>query len=176
MTADKGADNAEEIAVAWGGLPRGMDGRALLDGAARFSAELGLTVQLLDAAAAAGEDHLRSAALHALRARRRNTMRTASLGMETLLYASGRRQIRQALETAGVGPATTKVAAVLVGAGASRQAGHLMAALGLRPLTERGAAGGERAALRLGLPVAMVRKDRRKDLALEAVALLDIER
>ncbi|MFP4170506.1 MAG: KEOPS complex subunit Cgi121 [Methanomassiliicoccales archaeon] len=49
-----------------------------------------------------GRDHLESAAEHALRAFERGTNTASSLGMETLMYASGERQISRATEKMGV--------------------------------------------------------------------------
>jgi len=166
----------EEMAICWGELPEGMQARGLIERAARFSSVNGVIVQLFDADAIAGEAHLRSAAMHALRAFERKSTRSSSVGMEMMLYASGRRQIRDAIKTVGVQDATRKIAAVVLGKGASRKCDALMVALGMKKLTEAAASGGERAIERLKIPSKGVPKEKLRDLALEQVAMLDIER
>jgi KEOPS complex subunit Cgi121 len=165
-----------DIAICWGAVPKGIKINALLEHAARFSTDTGLTVQLFDAAAIAGEEHLRSAALHALRAFERKSMRSSSVGMEMLLYASGRRQIKDAVALAGITDRTRKLAAVIAGQGVEGKCGMLLKSLGLARLSEAEAAGGEDAVARLGIPANGVDKQKLRELALEQVALLDIER
>jgi KEOPS complex subunit Cgi121 len=165
-----------DIAVCWGAVPKGAKISGLLEMAARFSAETGLTVQLFDAAAIAGEEHLRSAAMHALRAFERKSMRSSSVGMEMLLYASGKRQIKDAVGLVGLTDRTCTLAAVLAGEGAEGKCGMLLKSLGLARLSEAEAAGGESAIVRLGIPAKGVDRLRLLELALEQVALLDIER
>lgn len=165
-----------EVAVAWGRPEGAPDVGALLSAARDFGRARNVEVQLLDAAAVASSDHLRSAAAHALRARERGTMRASSLGMETLLYAAGRRQIRDAMALLGISASTERLAAVLIGPGAAAKAPRLLAALGLRPLSEKRAAGGASALERLGVPVRGATPGQLADLALEQVALLDIEK
>jgi KEOPS complex subunit Cgi121 len=165
-----------DIVVCWGAVPKDTGTAAMLERAERFSSETGLTVQLFDAAAIAGEEHLRSAAMHALRAHERRSMRSSSVGMEMLLYASGKRQIKDAVALAGITDRTRKIAAVVAGGGAGGKGGMLLKALGLARLTEAKAAGGEGAIVRLGIPTKRVPKQRLRELALEQVALLDIER
>lgn len=165
-----------DIAVCWGAVPKGARTTGILERAARFSSETGLTVQLFDAGAIAGEEHLRSAAMHAFRALERKSMRSSSVGMEMLLYASGKRQIKDAVGLAGIQKDTRKIAAVLAGEGAEGKSGMLLKALGLKRLTEKEAAGGEGAIGRLGIPTKGVPKQKLRELALEQVALLDIER
>jgi len=165
-----------DIAVCWGAVPKGAGTTGILERAARFSSETGLTVQLFDAGAIAGEEHLRSAAMHALRAFERKSMRSSSVGMEMLLYASGKRQIKDAVGLAGIQKDTRKIAAVLAGEGVAGKCGMLLKALGLKRLTEKEAAGGDDAVARLGILARGVPKDRLRELVLEQVALLDIER
>ena len=164
------------MAVAWGRPAKGLDVAAALSAARSFSAAQGVELQLLDAASVADGDHLRSAAAHALRARERGTMRTGSLAVELLLYASGRRQIKEAMAVMGLSARTERVAAVLFGPGASSKAGALLRALGFEPLSESEAAGGAGALERLGVSAKGAAPEQRADLALEQVALLDIEK
>lgn len=63
-----------------------------------------------------GKDHLRAALYHAKRAIAEGTNASDSLAMETLLYASGERQLNAAIRKMTVGDATTEiVVAVLQG-------------------------------------------------------------
>lgn len=166
----------QDIAICWGAASKSAKTSGLLARAARFSSETGLTVQLFDAAAIAGEEHLRSAAMHAIRTFERKANRSSSVGMEMLLYASGRRQIKDAVGLVGITDRTRKLAAVLAGEGATGKCGVLLKALGLARLTEPEAAGGDGALFRLGIPTEGVPKEKLRELALEQVALLDIER
>jgi KEOPS complex subunit Cgi121 len=173
-----------EIEVVWGEPAAGGTARsgaavdifAVLGAVREFSKANGVDVQLFDAASIVSSDHLGSAAMHALRARKRKTMRADSLGMEMMLYASGRRQIREAMAHVGLGAGTRRIAAVIVGPGAKKMGPRLLSALDLAPLDERTAAGGRGALARLGVPVKGAMKDQLDALVLEQVALLDIEK
>lgn len=165
-----------EIAVVWGRPEAGPELPAILAALRAFSSEHHLEVQLFDAEAIVNSDHLRSAAAHALRSRERKTMRSGSLPMEILLYASGRRQIREAMGLMGLSEKTGRIAAVLVGPEAAARAPELLRALHCAPLSETEAAGGASALPRLGVSVKGVGQGQLTDLALEQVALLDIER
>jgi len=165
-----------EIAIAWGRPETPWELPAILAALREFSSAQDVEVQLLDAAAVVNADHLRSAVTHALRSRERGTMRAGALPMEILLYASGRRQIREAMATMGLSGKTERVAAVLVGPGAASKAPLLLEALGFAPLSEKKAAGGLSALGRLGVPVRGAAKEQVEALALEQVALLDIEK
>ncbi len=165
-----------EVAVVWGRPAAGLDVFVALSAAREFSAARRLELQLFDAASVFSSDQLRSAAAHALRAKERGTMRSGSLPVEMLLYASGRRQIKEAMAVMGLTPQTERVAAVLVGPGAAAAAPHLLKALGFAPLPEKEAAGGAGALDRLGVSARGATPGRLADLALEQVALLDIEK
>jgi KEOPS complex subunit Cgi121 len=167
---------ATEVAVVWGRAAKGLEVAGALSAARAFSAAQGVELQLLDASSVVDGDHLRSAAAHALRAKERGTMRTGSLAVELLLYASGRRQIKDAMAVMGLSAGTERVAAVLFGPGASSKAGPLLKALGLAPLSEKEAAGGAGALQRLGVSAKGATPEQLADLALEQVALLDIEK
>jgi len=71
-------------------------------------------VQFFDASLIAGWEHLRFAALNALNAFKGNVNISSSLAMETLLYASARRQIKQAVKLMGIKPNTTSVAVLIL--------------------------------------------------------------
>jgi len=167
---------ATDVAVVWGRPGKGLDVQAVLSTARTFASENGVELQLLDASSVVNGDHLRSAAVHALRAQERNSMRSGSLAVELLMYASGRRQIKEAMALMGLSPRTERVAAVIIGPGAASKAGALLKALGLEPLSEKAAAGGVGALDRLDVSTKGAAPEQRADLALEQVALLDIEK
>jgi KEOPS complex subunit Cgi121 len=165
-----------EIAVVWGRPEAGLALPSILSALRAFASEHHLEVQLFDAESVVNSDHLRSAVEHAIRSRERKTMRSGSLPMEILLYASGRRQIRDAMGLMGISEKTGRIAAVLVGPEAPAKAPRLLLALRCAPLSETEAAGGAGALDRLGIPVKGAGLGQLNDLALELVALLDIER
>jgi KEOPS complex subunit Cgi121 len=72
-----------------------------------------VTVQTFDADVIYGRLHLVSAYDHAVRAFTEGTNSTNSLGLETLLYASGEYQIQKALLKMGVKPQTASIACVV---------------------------------------------------------------
>lgn len=79
-----------------------------------ISSRYNITVQAVDADLVAGERHLRFAAEKAAQAFERGENLAMDLGVEILLYASGNRQINQAL-TMGVHEGENRVALVAVG-------------------------------------------------------------
>jgi len=78
-------------------------------------------VQLFDASLIAGREHLRFAVLNALNAFKNKSNISSNVAIETLLYASAQRQIKDAVELLGIKPRTNRVA-VLVLAQDSEQA------------------------------------------------------
>lgn len=113
------------IGVAGARLPRGQGPEVLRRVKALPPAS---EVQLFDARLVFGRDHLISAAEHALRAFQRGSNSASSVALETLVYASGERQIHEALSKMGLSEATEEVAIVDLG-GAVRD--DLLALLGL---------------------------------------------
>jgi len=73
-------------------------------------------IQVLDASFVAGEKHLLFAVLNALNAFEQGHNISESLEVEVLLYASGQRQIRKAIERLGLKPATSEIAVVVIAA------------------------------------------------------------
>lgn len=67
----------------------------------------------LDADMVCGRDHLCSAAMHALRAFGRGDNISSTLAVETVLFASGERQISKALKKVGLRAGAERVALVL---------------------------------------------------------------
>ena len=132
-------------------------------------------VLLADARAVFGRDHLESAARHAERAQARGTMASRSLAMETLLYLSGRRQVADAIAAAGIRNGTRGIAVAVFG---DTLAAHLVDAMGwvtdprvLEPHgKDLGVLGVSDRAART------VEMARQADLALERVALVDVEK
>jgi KEOPS complex subunit Cgi121 len=73
-------------------------------------------IQVLDASFVAGEKHLLFAVLNALNAFEQGQNISESLDVEVLLYASGQRQIRKAIEQLGLKPATSEIAVAAIAA------------------------------------------------------------
>lgn len=74
-----------------------------------------IETQVFDAEGIATWEHLYFAVLNALMAFKTKSNFSRSLAMETILYASGHRQIRKATEILGVKTGSAKIAAVLIG-------------------------------------------------------------
>jgi len=74
----------------------------------------GASVQFFDASLVAGWEHLQFAALNALNAIKGNVNISSSLSMETLLYASAQRQIKEAVKLMGIKPTTDRVAVLII--------------------------------------------------------------
>lgn len=148
---------------------------AVVRKAQTWAAGHGLEVCLADARFVFGRDHLESAALHAERAKDTGRMTTHSLAMETLLYASGKRQVADGIALAGLRPGSEGVGIVLFGSATSdvflREMGWSR---------DDSVLSAEGKSLEV-LGVTKVQTDsvppeRRTDLALERVALLDLEK
>jgi KEOPS complex subunit Cgi121 len=71
---------------------------------------------VLDADLVCGREHLESAVEHALRSFQRGTNSANDIMMETMLFASGERQIAKAREKMSLGKGGDRVALVLFGA------------------------------------------------------------
>jgi len=72
-------------------------------------------VQFFDACLIATQEHLYFAVLNALQAFQNKTNVSKSLAMETMLYASARRQIQKAIQRCGIKPETTNMAVIIIG-------------------------------------------------------------
>ena len=84
-----------------------------LSGLRAIAHKYAVTIQAMDAELIAGEEHIKSAVEKAIRALEREKGITNDLGLEILLYASGRRQIEKALGM-GVTEGKKNVAIVIV--------------------------------------------------------------
>ncbi len=74
----------------------------------------GIETQILDAKGVAGRDHLRFAALNALKGRAQGIEMTESLAVEVLLYASAQRQIKNAIAALGVSSNSRNLAIIAI--------------------------------------------------------------
>jgi len=152
-----------------------VDSEDVLRRLASWGAERKVEILVADARAVFGRDHLESAVLHAERAQRQGAMSTRSLPMETLLYLSGRRQVADAIAAAGVRPGTQQIAVAVFGntlAAEVIEAMRWTADPRVLDATRKDAAV-------LGLTpteIATIPRARWPDLALERVALLDVEK
>ena len=82
-------------------------------------------VQFFDASLVAGWEHLLFAALGALSAFKGKVNISGSLAMETLLYASAQRQIKDAVKLIGIKPSSKHVAALVL-ASSQKQAADVL--------------------------------------------------
>lgn len=130
---------------------------------------------MADARIVFGRDHLESAALHADRAKAARTMVARSVSLEALRYLSGKRQVADAIRSAGIRAGTETVALLAFGDGPLDE---LLAALGWRrDDSVLDAKGKDLAALGISEQErGTVDPKKAEDLALERVALVDVER
>jgi len=68
-----------------------------------FGKEKGIACQIMDASKIYGKEHIISAVEHAVRAFENRTNSCRTLDLEILLYASGKRQIKDAIDFMGAG-------------------------------------------------------------------------
>ncbi len=73
-----------------------------------------IEIQVFDADRIAGPDHLLFASLKALKAFKQKRNISDSVPVEVILYASGQRQIRKAIQMLGVRPETSSLAVVAI--------------------------------------------------------------
>jgi KEOPS complex subunit Cgi121 len=106
---DKMADSPARAPDAW--LVRVEPGAAvqLMDRMLRMAEERGISLLVLREEMTFGPDHLASALHHANKAFDEGRNSSDSLAMETLLYASGERQLSSAIRKMGVDGDTTGV-------------------------------------------------------------------
>lgn len=133
-------------------------------------------LQVVRADRVVGFDHVRSAATHALRAQREGRMQAKTLEVEFTRYLAGERQIRKAIDKMGLHDGAASGVAVALGEHRRDALQHFVNALGLveddacvEASDEKLAAFGitERA-------ISATTPSRRFDLALEAVAAVDL--
>jgi KEOPS complex subunit Cgi121 len=84
-----------------------------------------ITLQLFDARLVYGQDHIRSAIVHADRALANRTNLADDIAIEIMLYASGERQIKQALVKMGLKEDTDEFGFVLYSSSDTHSREHL---------------------------------------------------
>jgi tRNA threonylcarbamoyladenosine modification (KEOPS) complex Cgi121 subunit len=102
----------------------------------RKQAKSEVAIQFFDADLIATWEHLYFAALNALQAFKTATNISKSVAVETMLYASARRQIQKSIDLIGVKPSSQNVAAVIIGSKTEEvdvALEELNAALGVQP-------------------------------------------
>jgi len=102
---------------AWSMPVKAGDGPRLMGEVTAAAARAGTEVLVLDGAMVFGKDHLRSALYHATRALEDGTNSSESILMETLLYASGERQLSAAIKKMSVSEATSELVVARLTAG-----------------------------------------------------------
>ena len=157
-----------------GALCPALDPQDVITRAQAWAAAHHAELLLADASVVIGRDHLESAVRHALRARASGVGVARDLGLETLRYLCGKRQVSEAIRAGGLTTATRTVAAVVFEATADDFFAHLGWKRDDSVLEAEGKS------LRvLGVTVSeerTVAPERVSDLALERTALLDIEK
>ena len=166
----------------------GARGEAVVDVAAwlarlhEVSTALGFRAQALDAGAVCGREHVVSAILHAKQARSSGRALARTLETEWALCVAGVRHVGVALERAGVRRGTDTFAVLLTFEGDALPPEEAVAAFlrGTRLERDDSVMCPKEGALgRLGVGDAELRavpRERWTELALERVALLDLER
>ncbi len=147
----------------------------------RAAASHGLSAQAMDAGAVCGRVHLESALVHARGAFARGNNMARTLWVEWVLCAAGVRQVDVAFKRVGIRPGTEVFAILLLSEGDEITGGTedaFLKKLGLER-NDDVLVCSEDCLLRLGVgkvELAAVPRERWTDLALERVALLDLER
>jgi len=151
------------------------DPEAILKTVRSWTEGTGREVLLADARLVFGRDHVESAVRHALRAQAAGTMAARTVAMEALRYLSGQRQVAEAIRVAGIRRGTSAVAVVVFGETGMTD---LLALLGWsRDDSVLNSEGKSLQAIGITqVESETVPPDRRADLALEKVALLDAEK
>jgi KEOPS complex subunit Cgi121 len=152
--------------------------KEMLKSVDNVSKELGIDIQLVDASKVYGKEHLEIAAQKAIRAFEEGRNFGKTLAVEVLLYASGKRQISEALKFMGLHEGIHKLGAIVLSGHGKTSPQDLPRRLGLER-DDKVLEGSKGVLEAFGLgPQATkgIPKDRWGDLVLEKVALLDIEK
>ena len=151
------------------------DPEATLKKARTWSERTGSEVLLADARAVLGRDHLETSVRHAIRAQSSGTMAARSVSMEALRYLSAQRQVTDAIRIAGIRRDTKQLAIAVFG---PTKVGDLLVTFGWSRDDEVLEAEGK-SFREIGITEAewaTLPPNQRADLALEKVALLDVEK
>lgn len=143
----------------------------LKDRLLRLAEASGTNLLILRADMTFGLDHITSALYHARKAFTEKRNSSDSLAMETLLYASGERQLSSAIGKMGVRDDTKEVVVIrLVG-------GEFSPEIGWKTLAQSDPEAGEERYLKFGISreeLGTVRRELWPELVLEKVATVDI--
>ena len=90
-----------------------VDVPTLLQQIKQLATKNDIILQLVDANRVVNKEHLQVASYHAQKSFQQKTATSNSLEIETLLYATGQRQIAKALTLIGISPKTKSVAAII---------------------------------------------------------------
>ena len=134
------------------------------------------TIQVLDADKVAGVEHLRFAIKRAMRAMHEGRNIAKDLGMEILLYASGKRQIERAMEM-GVHSGKNNVAIIVIGDDIAEASVELKGIIHEAPVLDYTERKKEKLIKTFDITEAEMRavgEDKIPELVLERVALLDV--
>ncbi|UCE81224.1 MAG: hypothetical protein JSV94_02020 [Methanobacteriota archaeon] len=147
------------------------EARKVMEDALEEASARGADVLVADGEMVFGLDHIASAAFHARRAMDEGRNSSKSYSMETLLYASGERQLSSAIAKMSVSDKTSSVAIVLLSeAGLDGHEGwDVLSTFTTAPRTER--------LIRFGITkeeLKTVPPEKRVDLVLEKVAAVDL--
>ena len=168
---DADEDRPDAVQEAWlVEVEPGLAGQ-LMDSILREDEKGGATMLVLDEEMTFGPDHLASALYHARKAFDEGRNSSESLAMETLLYASGERQLSGAIRKMSVSEETTRGVVVRL------TDKEFEAGAGWTHYVGPGRTLDEDRLVRFGISreeLATVREGRRLDLVLERVAAVDL--
>lgn len=156
---------------AWSLKAKAGDGPRLMEAVMARAERTGAEVLVLDGSMVFGKHHLMSAFEHATRAIEEGTNSSGSRPMETLLYASGERQLSAAIKKMSVSGTTEEVVV------ARLTESPFGPEPGWTPLPDRPAEPGFERLLRFGVTreeLGTVSRERAFELVLERVAAVDV--
>jgi len=155
-----------------------VDIKQMLKAVEKVSKEQFIELQLVDASKVFGKEHLELAAQKAIRAFKEGRNFGKTLAVEVLLYASGKRQISQAIKFMGLRDGITELAAIIIAEHGKKIPADLPRMLELER-DDKVLEGSDDVLEAFGIgPQARkgIPKSRWGDLVLEKVALLDLEK
>lgn len=150
-------------------VPKG-GAKSVMDGALAQATGSGSEILVMDGQMVFGTAHVRSAVMHAAKATSDGRNSSDSLAMETLLYASGERQLSSAIKKMAVGPETETVVVAVI-------RGQFSPGEGWSPLPETGPVVDRRRLARFGVTekeMSTVSEEQLAELILEKVAAVDL--
>lgn len=156
---------------AWSVSVRKGEGTRLMDAVMARASAAGVEVLVLEGTMVFGKDHLRSALHHATRAIEEGANSSQSRPMETLLYASGERQLSSAIKKMSVSEDTEEIVV------ARLTRGEFGPEPAWTPVPDRPATLDRSRLLRFGISAAeleTVEPGKAPELVLERVAAVDI--